>query len=336
MIRRLLFVLIILIVLLTGVSAFLFFSSFNKVPEGSPENVIFTIDPGKSASSVADDLRKRGIIEQKWPLLIGYRLYFSSLTIKAGEYSFDLPLPPRRILEMITQGKTTLYSLTLHEGLTRREMAPQVAEQLQIDSDRFIEESGKIRLLNGWDSEALNLEGYLFPETYHLPAGSSAREVVSAMVAQFKRIFSPDWKKRAEELGLSIRDVVILASLIEKETAVEDERTLVSAVFHNRLRRNMKLDCDPTIIYALKEQDSFDGNLRKRDLQWDHPYNTYKRAGLPPGPIANPGKNSLLAALYPADVDYLYFVSKNDGRHHFSASYREHVNAVNEYQRKKR
>ena len=336
MIRRLLFVLIILIVLLTGVSAFLFFSSFNKVPEGSPENVIFTIDPGKSASSVADDLRKRGIIEQKWPLLIGYRLYFSSLTIKAGEYSFDLPLPPRRILEMITQGKTTLYSLTLHEGLTRREMAPQVAEQLQIDSDRFIEESGKIRLLNGWDSEALNLEGYLFPETYHLPAGSSAREVVSAMVAQFKRIFSPVMKHRAEELGLSIRDVVILASLIEKETAVEDERTLVSAVFHNRLRRNMKLDCDPTIIYALKEQDSFDGNLRRRDLQWDHPYNTYTRAGLPPGPIANPGKNSLLAALYPADVDYLYFVSKNDGRHHFSASYREHVNAVNEYQRKKR
>ncbi|MBU2437762.1 MAG: endolytic transglycosylase MltG [Acidobacteria bacterium] len=336
MIRRLLFVLIILIVLLTGVSAFLFFSSFNKVPEGSPENVIFTIDPGKSASSVADDLRKRGIIEQKWPFLIGYRLYFSAVTIKAGEYSFDLPLPPRRILEMITQGKTNLYSLTIHEGLTRREMAPQVAEQLQIDSDRFIEESGKIRLLNGWDSEALNLEGYLFPETYHLPAGSSAREVVSAMVAQFKRIFSPDWKKRAEELGLSIRDVVILASLIEKETAVEDERTLVSAVFHNRLRRNMKLDCDPTIIYALKEQDSFDGNLRKRDLQWDHPFNTYKRAGLPPGPIANPGKNSLLAALYPADVDYLYFVSKNDGRHHFSTSYREHVNAVNEYQRKKK
>ncbi|MCJ7679775.1 MAG: endolytic transglycosylase MltG [Candidatus Aminicenantes bacterium] len=336
MIRRLFIVLIGLILLLAAVSAFLFFSSFNRSPDGSPERVLFTVDPGKSASSVADDLHKKGIIENKWPILIGYRLYFSAATIKAGEYSFDLPLPPRRILEILTGGKVNLYSLTIHEGLTRHEMAPLVAEQLQIDPERFIEEAEKISLLADLDGSALNLEGYLFPETYHLPAGSSAGDVISAMVTQFKQIFTEEWKKRAEELGLSIRDIVILASLIEKETAVDEERRLVSAVFHNRLRRHMKLDCDPTIIYALKEQDSFTGNLRKRDLEWDHPYNTYKYGGLPPGPIANPGKDSLYAALYPADVNFLYFVSKNDGSHHFSASYREHVNAVNEYQRKKR
>jgi UPF0755 protein len=155
------------------------------------------------------------------------------------------------------------------------------------------------------------------------------------MVAQFKDVFSSQWSRRAAELGMSIREVVTLASLIEKETSVADEKPIVSGVFHNRLRIGMKLDCDPTIIYALKEEGVFDGNLRKRDMSWDNPYNTYRYSGLPPGPIANPGRDSIEAALYPADVDYLYFVSKKDGTHHFSRTFREHLNAVDHYQKKR-
>ena len=336
MIRRMLIVIPVLVVLTAGILTFLFFSSFDRPPVGSEKKVLYTVDPGKTASAVADDLLMRGIIKNKWPFLIGYRLYFSDVTIKAGEYSLDLPLPPRRILKILTEGKVNLYPLTLPEGLTRREMAPLVAEQTQIDPVLFMDATNDTKLLEGWDDVAVNLEGYLYPETYHLPSGSSAVSVVTAMVNLFKKNFSNEWKNKAEDLGMSIRDIVTLASLIEKETSVDEERTLVSAVFHNRLRRGMKLDCDPTIIYALKEEDSFDGNLRKRDLQWDHPYNTYVHGGLPPGPIANPGGDSLYAALYPADVDFLYFVSKNDGSHHFSVSYREHINAVNEYQRRKK
>ena len=156
------------------------------------------------------------------------------------------------------------------------------------------------------------------------------------MVAHFKEVFTPEWRRRASSLGMTIRETVILASLIEKETAVNTEKPIVSGVFHNRLRIGMKLDCDPTIIYGLKEEGRFDGNLRKRDLSWDSPYNTYVHSGLPPGPIANPGRDSIEAALYPADVDFLYFVSKNDGSHHFSATYREHLNAVNFFQKKRK
>jgi UPF0755 protein len=155
------------------------------------------------------------------------------------------------------------------------------------------------------------------------------------MISQFRKVFSETWLQRADAIGMTVREIVILASLIEKETSLPEERSLISGVFHNRLRIGMKLDCDPTIIYILKEEGRYDGRLRTKDLRLDTPYNTYLYGGLPPGPIANPGRDSLEAALYPAEVDYLYFVSKNDGSHHFSQSFREHQNAVNKYQKKR-
>jgi UPF0755 protein len=203
-----------------------------------------------------------------------------------------------------------------------------------IDEEEFLFYCSNVRLISRLDPQASDLEGYLFPETYHFPKDYTAREIVETMVKQFLRTFQPPWEERAKQLDLSVREVVILASLIEKETGQADEKKLISSVFHNRLRIGMKLDCDPTIIYALKEEGRFDGNLRKRDLSWDSPYNTYVYAGLPPGPIANPGKESLEAALFPADEDYLYFVSKNDGSHHFSSSFVEHQRAVDFYQKR--
>jgi UPF0755 protein len=205
---------------------------------------------------------------------------------------------------------------------------------LFIDTSDFLAASENTGLISDVDPDAINLEGYLFPETYHFPKNTPVKKIVEAMVLQFRSVFNEEWRSRAEELGMTVRDVVILASLIEKETSKPEERELISAVFHNRLRIRMKLDCDPTIIYALKEKEGFNGSLRKKDLKLDSPYNTYLYRGLPPGPIANPGKGSLRAALFPADNNFIYFVSKNDGSHYFSSSFREHQNAVNRYQRR--
>ncbi len=180
--------------------------------------------------------------------------------------------------------------------------------------------------------EGESLEGYLFPDTYQFAKRTPPHEIVRRMVTQFQTVYDESFRKRAAQLGMTLREVVTLASIIEKETGNASERGLISAVFHNRLKKKMRLQSDPTVIFALTD---FNGNLTKKDLSAPSPYNTYRFIGLPPGPIANPGKESLYAALYPANVDYLYFVSKNDGTHFFSKNLREHNGAVNKYQRRR-
>ncbi|MCP2604312.1 endolytic transglycosylase MltG [Candidatus Aminicenantes bacterium AC-708-M15] len=208
-----------------------------------------------------------------------------------------------------------------------------IEKKLEIPKEKFIEASKRTSLIREFDKEAEDLEGYLYPETYHFPKGIDVNKIIETMVSQFKRIFKDEWRKRASELGMSIREIVILASLIEKETSVPEEKPLISAVFHNRLKKGMKLECDPTIIYALKKEGKYENKIRTRDKKFDSPYNTYVYYGLPPGPICNPGKESLKAALFPASVKYLYFVSKNDGTHYFSLSLKEHNRAVRKYQK---
>lgn len=198
---------------------------------------------------------------------------------------------------------------------------------------KFIQQTRDRSLIDSLDIPGENLEGYLFPETYHFDKNTDERAIVKTMVDTFKRrALKPEYLDRARELGFSFHKIITLASLIEKETGREDERELISAVFHNRLRKNMRLQCDPTVIYALK---NFDGNLRKKDLGIDSPYNTYRYAGLPPGPIANPGLESIRAALYPASANYIYFVSKQNGSHEFSSALADHNRAVRKYQLKK-
>ena len=219
--------------------------------------------------------------------------------------------------------------------MTRREIARYLESELSVAVEDFLLASSRTDLISSLDKEASNLEGYLFPETYYFPKRTPADKIVSTLISQFKSVLSSDWQKRAAELGMTIRQVIILASLIEKEASLPEEKKLVSAVFHNRLKIGMKLDCDPTIIYDLREKGIFKDRLHAKDLKFDTPYNTYLRRGLPPGPICNPGRGSLEAALYPAEESYLYFVSKNDGSHHFSRNFREHQNAVIKYQKKK-
>ena len=186
------------------------------------------------------------------------------------------------------------------------------------------------------DPQADDLEGYLFPDTYQFPAGLPEVEMLGEMVARFREVFGPVERARAAELDLSVREVITLASLVEEETAEPEERSVVSSVFHNRLARGMLMQCDPTVIYALRREGIYEGRLTRSNLRFDSPYNTYLYPGLPPGPIASPGGEAIQAALRPSDTEFLFFVSMNDGTHHFSTNLGDHRRAVNRYQRRGR
>jgi UPF0755 protein len=330
---KILTILIIAALLVVLLFAAGFTRMFNRVPDSPAATKIFEVREGANVTRIAEELKAQEIISRKWVFLWGYRLFFSSHSLKAGEYALSVPLSPKEVLNLLIAGRTHLHSFTVAEGLTRRETAEELENAGFVNPAVFLEVSADPSPIAAWDPDARDLEGYLFPETYSFPKGTTEATIVTAMTEQFKTVFQARWKARAEELGMSVREIVTLASLIEKETSKPEERALVSSVFHNRLRIKMKLDCDPTIVYALKQIGEYTGRLRYKDLKHDSPYNTYLYGGLPPGPIANPGRASLEAALYPADSEFFYFVSRNDGSHHFSRTYREHVNAVNKYQR---
>jgi len=328
---KLLLLLTVILLLFAGA----WFSRELGTPLGRTEGkIVFEIAEGKSVAAIARELREQGVIRRTWPFLLSYRLFHSSSSLKAGEYEMEGPVSSRDVLNALIEGRIRLHALTVPEGLTRLEIARHLADEYGVSESDFMAASSEPDPISDWDDQARDLEGYLFPETYFFPRETPARTIVAAMVRQFHENFPSEWSRRAGELGLSGRETVILASLIEEETALPSERPLVSAVFHNRLRIGMKLDCDPTIAYALKLEGRYTGRLLTRDLRWDTPFNTYLHRGLPPGPITNPGRSSLRAALYPAEADYLYFVSRNDGSHFFSRTYREHREAVNRYQRR--
>jgi len=303
--------------------------------KGTGEEIIFEVKKGDTASGIAQNLKEKGVIRQKPIFILGYKLFFSPQSLKAGEYAIHFPQSTKGILGLITEGHVVLHPITVPEGLTRQEIALHLQTTASINYEGFLYASEGIGLIKDMDPKASDLEGYLFPETYHFSKDFGAEDIVSSMISQFQAVFGIQWQERAGELGMTVREVVILASLIEKETSLTEERTVVSSVFHNRLEKGMKLDCDPTIIYVLKQEGRFKDRLRTKDLRYDSSYNTYLYPGLPPGPIANPGKESLRAALYPADTDYFYFVSKNDGSHHFNQTFREHQNAVIKYQKRR-
>jgi UPF0755 protein len=302
--------------------------------ETPPNTIVFEVEKGQTAKEIALNLKKNGIIKKTWPFLAGYRVFFSAQSLKAGEYAIAIPDSPKNILHVLSEGSVYLHSITIPEGLIIQEIAGLLDSEGFAAKQDFLQDVAETSLISSLDKDAPNLEGYLFPETYRFSKGTSSEEIVAAMVFQFTKVFSQEWIERAADLEMSIRDIVTLASLIEKETSLRKEKKIISAVFHNRLRIGMKLDCDPTIIYVLKLEGRFKDRLRTRDLKYDSPFNTYLYSGLPPGPIANPGRGSLEAALYPTDEKFLYFVSKNDGSHYFSQTFREHQNAVNKYQRR--
>jgi UPF0755 protein len=248
--------------------------------------------------------------------------------IMVGEYNVSPSMLPIDILQTITSGKTVLYPVTIPEGFRITEIADLMEKHNLADKDIFLQQTKNMELITGAPVDSL--EGYLFPETYHFGKFTPEATIVKKMVETFKeRALKQEFLKRAKEMGFSYHEIITLASLIEKETGKDSERKQISSVFHNRLKINMRLQTDPTVIYAI---ENFDGNIRKRDLKIDSPYNTYRYKGLPPGPIASPGLKSIIAALYPAKTRNLYFVSRQDGSHQFSATLNEHNRAVQKYQ----
>jgi len=275
----------------------------------------------------------RRIVGSAFLFRLHMRLEHRHESIKAGEYRFIHPVTVRRVAAQLVEGRVYYHRITVPEGLDWQETAETLSRQGFGESRQFLDLIADPGPILDLDPEARNLEGYLFPETYFVTRDATPEEIIGMMVERFRKNWSADLAGRAESLGLSVREAVTLASLIEKETALPGERPLVSSVFHNRLQRGQKLACDPTVIYAVKLVKPWDGVINQSDLKLDSPYNTYLYPGLPPGPIASPGLASIRAALFPEETDFLFFVSRNDGSHIFSSNYRDHAAAVNRYQR---
>jgi UPF0755 protein len=301
-------------------------------PAGSGDQTaprVVLIRPNTSSFGIATALKEAGIIRSRLGFLAAAIMRGAHRRLLPGEYEFDRQVSLLEVVRRLEQGRGLVHRVTIPEGLAAQQIAQLLGERGLVDRDRFLRLLRDRALLQGYGVEADSLEGYLFPDTYRLVKGQGEDAIIHRMVRRFHEMFGPEEQARADELGMPVREVVTLASLIEREAKVPQERPLISAVFHNRLRVRMPLQSDPTVLYALSR---FSGRLTKANLQAPSPYNTYVNHGLPPGPIANPGRASITAALYPAATRYLYFVSKNDGTHAFSKTLREHEVLVRRYQ----
>ena len=297
----------------------------------SPQSgvVEIRIEQGEPFSTVARKLRDNKVVTNERLFLLWARYSGLEKKIHRGLYRFELPLSPSEVLNRMVQGKGIFQRVTIPEGLTVREIADLLAKMGIFREEEFLTAARDPELLASLGLQDKGIEGYLFPNTYHFIPQASPREVILKMTEQFRKSVEPLAGQPRADDGLTPHEILTLASMIEKETGVETERPLVSAVFHNRLKLKMPLQSDPTVIYGLKD---FNGNLTRKDLNDSSPYNTYRIPALPPGPICNPGLSSLKAALLPAPVPFLYFVSKNDGTHHFSENLEAHSQAVKIYQ----
>jgi UPF0755 protein len=295
------------------------------------EAQVIDIPLGTSRRQIATRLEQVGVIRHGWMFLLYVTWLRPSPHLQAGEYTLRATMSPVQIVDILRSGKGARHVLTIPEGSTVRDIAALVATKGLGEQQVIVDLVHDKAFIMSLGLTVSSLEGYLFPETYHVPRGISARDLLTLMVRTLQANYTEDIIARGRDLGLTQHEVLTLASLIEKEARHDEERPLIAAVYHNRLQQGMRLQCDPTVIYALGE--AFDGNLHKADLSLDSPYNTYRYAGLPPGPIASPGRRAIEAAVAPAPVDYLYFVAmQQEGRHQFSRTLPEHAAAVQKYQ----
>ena len=293
---------------------------------------IIEIPEGTGAARAVEILVEHGIVQRSPLALIYLRLTGRTRGVKAGEYYFTRPMTPGEVFDKIISGDVYYHRVTIPEGARSDEIFAEFIRAGFGSEAEYRDLFRDVSLIADLDPEATDLEGYLHPDTYTLQKGARPKAIVAMMVARFREVFEPTWIERVKQRGLGVREAVTLASMIEWETAHPDENPLVASVFYNRLRLGMRLQCDPTVIYALAMRNAFDGNIRKDDLKIDSRYNTYMYSGLPPGPIGNPGAAALQAAVEPAETQYLYFVSMNTGRHYFSTNLKDHNRAVFEYQ----
>lgn len=330
-INRILIVITFIAIIALGFS-WAFWCYLDSPPPGDGAMKSIEIPSGISFAQVAGILEKEGIIAGTIRFRLLAWLWSVEKEIKAGDYTFNTAMRPSEVLDQLVEGRYKTITVTIPEGFTVSQIAQLLAEKGLGDKKHFLNYAADPLFVHSLGIKGHSLEGFLFPDTYQLRKGMEEDRILREMVIRFNEVFNDQHTERLQELDLSREEVVTLASIIEKETSDPSERYLIAAVFHNRLKKGMLLQSDPTVIYGLK---SFNGNLTKDDLKTNNPYNTYLIRGLPPQPIANPGEESIKAALYPPPENYLYFVSKNNGTHHFSTTLEEHNRAVDRYQRKR-
>jgi UPF0755 protein len=316
---------IILVLVLLGVLFWLLLVTLRSTPTGPPERVM--IAPGTTFNNVTDTLVARGVVlNRSWFTLMA-RLRGLDRSVQAGAYEFRHGESAWQVLTRLKSGRTVALRFTVPEGLSLLEVAALAKERLGIPADSFLAAARDSQLIRG--VEEPTAEGYLFPETYQVPVGSTGRDLVHIMTREFGVAWQSDWDERARHLGLTRRQVITLASIVEGEARVDEERAVIAGVYLNRLRIGMALQADPTVQYAIEmKTGKAKTRLFEKDYETPSPYNTYLQPGLPPGPINSPGLRSMEASLFPAQVPYLYFVANPNGTHMFSRTYEEHLRAV--------
>lgn len=324
---RLLVIFIFVVVVVVGVVAANMYV-FLHTPSGETEQFV-VIERGTSPNKILKELEEKGIISNDALFKMYLLLKHASGKIRAGEYHFPPRLMPSEVMDLLLKGDFAKRRVMIPEGWNTRDIAKYLGELKLVDPDLLLKKCSDPVFIQSLGFSTTSLEGYLFPDTYEIYKPKDEEEVLKKFVDRFREIYSKEFETKAKERGLTQEQVVIIASIVEKETGHPDERPLIASVFFNRLKIDMPLASDPTIIYGIP---NFNGNITREDLNRPSPYNSYVNRGLPPTAIANPGEASLKAVLYPAESEYLYFVSKNDGTHHFSKTEEEHKEAVRRYQ----
>jgi UPF0755 protein len=344
--KRLIILPIVVLVLATaGMGGWVYYDLRKPITHARTGQYI-EIPRGSSPSAIIKKLTAEGVLKHEWPLKFYLKIAGSGATLKAGEYDFPSPISPLGVLAKLQQGERRLNRFTIPEGWTRWDIARAMIQMPQfglMNDAQALELMNNVSLISDLDPQAKNLEGYLFPDTYEFPPETTGAAVIEMMVDRFRNVWKTDWVDRGRSLGFSPREIVTMASIIETEAKLHEERALVASVIYNRLRKDIPLAVDSSIVYASKLEGKwrYDGKVYQSDIERRSPYNTRIYAGLPPGPVASPGESSLKAALNPATSDYLYYVrnpARDDGAHNFysnSAEFEKGVQALRKWERER-
>ena len=319
-----------LLLALLGVAVAVYFYRRLEYPPHPPagEDVTVFFPFGTSTSEIFHRLETEGVVRPAWLAEAYYRIARSATALQAGEYRFSRPTPLSVVIARMGSGDVLRHTIVVPEGLTAEETFELFWSRGISRPEAFHNALRNAQLVTSVARGAPDLEGFLFPDTYVVTRSTSARRIVETMLANFRRHFTPDMRARAQAIGLSEREAVTLASIVQKETSLDREEPLIAGVYWNRLRQRMRLQADPTVAYALKRDGKWTGTLFRSDYGYESPFNTYLVDGLPPGPICNPGLDALKAAVSPARTDFLYFVADRAGRHTFSRTFQEHLDAI--------
>jgi len=319
---------------IAGAVAVGYYMHYIRTPiDDEAREVVVRITPGTGFAAICDRLDEAGLVKNRWLFHLYVYLKGQERHLGSGEYLLSSSMTPHDLLGKLVRGEVMDYRVSFPEGFTVEQMAARLENRRLADAAVFMAAARDREFLRSLGIDGKTAEGFLFPDTYRFTRSMSERDIIRAMVEEFHEKLTLPMKRRIADVGMTLVKFVTLASIVEKESGVEEEKALIAAVFLNRLKKRMRLQSDPTVIYGL---DDFDGNLTREHLETKNPYNTYRIKGLPPGPICNPGLSSMEAVLFPADVNYLYFVSRNDGTHHFSSDLKSHNEAVITYQIKRR